>query len=381
MRKTLIVTLLTVCLAAVGCATHPSPKDVIYVGTFSGRGSQGLYVFELDRKTGDLSAVQSVDDRDGPNFQALHPNGRFLYSVSGDAFSEGSDHGTITAYRINSETGAVSMINERSVEGRGPAHVSIHPQGRFAFVSNYGSGNLSVFALDEDGSLSEVVDVVQHEGQSVNEQRQGGPHVHSIIPSDDGRFIYASDLGTDEIMIYAVDQRTGDVRPAEVPNVESTPGAGPRHFVIHPKGEYAYSAEELTSTVAAYNVDESTGALTPFQRVGMLPEDFKDLNSAADIHVAPDGRFLYASNRGHNSLAIFEIDESNGELSLVGHEPTRGGHPRNFMIDRKGEFILVANRDNDNVVVFRRDASTGRLQFLNEAHIPMAVCVTQNPSD
>lgn len=381
MYKTVAIVLFSCLILAGGTgreAEERAPSEIIYVGTYDGRGSQGLYVFEFDRRTGQMTQIQTISDRKSPNFQALHPSGRYLYSVSSEAFSEDTEQGTVTGYRIDQETGKLTEINERSVEGRGPAHVSIDPEGRFAYVSNYGDGSLSVFAIGEDGRLSEAVDVVQHEGSSVNEERQSAPHVHSIIPSSDGRFIYVSDLGTDRIMIYEVDQETGALTPAETPYAESTPGAGPRHFAIHPNGEFAYSLGEMSSTVAAFRVDPSTGALTRFQRVSMLPEDFEGENSVADIHIAPDGQFLYASNRGHNSLVIYEIDESTGELTLVGHEPTRGGHPRNFMVDKKGAFVLVANRDDDEVVVFRRDRETGTLSYTGEqAHVPMAVCVTQ----
>lgn len=272
----------------------------------------------------------------------------------------------------------LQLINEQSVEGRGTAHVSVDPLGKFAYVSNYSEGNLSVFSIHENGSLSETADVVRHEGSSVNERRQNSPHVHSIIPSTDGKFIYVSDLGTDQIMIYEVNRTTGELSPAKVPYVENTPGAGPRHFAIHPDGNFAYSAEELSSTVAVFSVDQNSGALDEIQRVTMLPEDFEGNNSAADIHLSPDGRFLYASNRGHDSVVIYRVDADTGNLTLTGHEPTRGGHPRNFMMDQRGEYVLVSNRDDDNVVVFNRDQETGQLTYSGEeVSVPMAVCVTQ----
>lgn len=375
---TFFLFLLIITNSAGGCSEVQTTKEIIYVGTFSGRGSRGLYVFEFDRNTGRLTEIQTVGDREGPNFQALHPEKNYLYSVSGEAYSEDTNHGTITAYKINRQTGMLIRINERSVEGQGPAHVSIDPKGRFAYVSNYGAGNLSVFLINDDGSLSEAADVIQHKGSSINQQRQNGPHVHSVIPSADGRFIYVSDLGIDRVMIYEVNQTTGELNPAEQPFVENTPGSGPRHFTIHRSGEFAYSAEELSSTVAVFQVNQSTGALTQIQRIDMLPDDFEGDNTAADIHISPDGKFLYASNRGHESLVMYEIDESTGELTLAGHEPTRGRHPRNFMIDREGEFILVANRDDDNVAIFRRDETTGQLKYEEtQTDVPMAVCLTQ----
>lgn len=364
----------------VGCAEQPATKDILYIGTFAGRGSEGLYVYEFDRENLQFTQLQTLSERQAPTFQYLHPNGEILYSASREAFNEKTENHTLGAYRIDPESGRLTLINEQSVEGRGPAHVSVDPNGRFVYISNYTTGNLSVFPIREDGGVGPAVDVVQHEGSSVNESRQRSPHVHSILPSPDGRFIYASDLGTDRINIYTPDPETGVLTPAAQPWFENTPGSGPRHFTFHPSGEYAYSAEELTSTVAVLKVDRETGALEQIQRVPMLPEgvDGTD-NTAADIHASPDGRFLYASNRGHDSLVIYSIDPSNGMLTLVGHESTRGGHPRNFLMDRDGKFILVANRDNDNVVVFERDRESGLLSYTGvELEVPMAVCITQH---
>lgn len=359
-----------------GCTEETETLEIIYVGTFSGEGSEGLYAYGFDRETAELSHLQTVTDRESPNFQYIHPEGEYLYSVSREDFSDESPTHTVSAYQIDPQTGRLTLINEQSVEGRGPAHVSADPLGRFIYVSNYATGNLAVYPIREDGGIEEPSDVVQHEGSSVHPTRQSDPHLHSTVPSIDGKFIYASDLGLDRIMIYKPDPATGLLVAAEP--FESTPGSGPRHFAFHPGGRFAYSAEELTSTVAVLKVDQDTGALEQIQRVDMLPEDFEGENSAADIHVSPDGRFLYASNRGHDSLVIYAIDESTGELSLVGHEPTRGGHPRDFMIDRRGDFVMVANRDNNNVVVFRRDSSTGVLSYTGtEIDVPMAVCVTQ----
>lgn len=362
-----------------GCTEQQSSKEIIYVGTFHDRGSEGLYVFEFDRNTGKMNQIQVISDREGPNFQAIHPDGNILYSVSDEPFTDDTDFGTVSAYKIDAESGQLSLINEQSVEGRGTAHVSTDPLGRYVYVSNYSEGNLSVFMINEDGSLTEAVDIVNHDGSSINEQRQNNPHVHAADPSADGRFLYVSDLGIDKIMIYKVHETNGTLTPADTPFIENTPGSGPRHFTIHPNGEFAYSAEELSSTVAVFDVDQSTGALNEIQRISMLPDNFDESSSAADIHISPDGRFLYASNRGHDSLVIYSIDDATGELTLAGHESTRGGHPRNFMIDSRGDYLLVANRDDDNVVIFRRDQETGELEYTGEqANVPMAVCVTQH---
>lgn len=376
---TTFLSLLVLAWSVTGCGqtdTKPS-KEIIYVGTFS---DEGLFVLEFDRESRTFSQIQQIEDFSGPNFQWIHPEGHALYSISSDPATddEGDRNGSVAAYSIDRESGRLTFLNAQSTEGRGPAHVSLDPQGKFAFVSNYGGGNLSVYPIQSDGSLGAAVDVVQHEGSSINPRRQTRPYVHSIIPSPDGRFIYAVDLGTDYVAIYEVDRETGKLSPAEQPFLDLEPGSGPRHFTFHPSGDFAYTVDELSSTVTANAVNKQTGALDPVQRITMLPEDFDGTSSAADIHISPDGKFLYASNRGHDSLAIYRIDQSTGRLELVGHEPTRGGHPRNFAIDKFGEFVFVANRDNDNVVLFERDAETGLLTYTGvEATVPRAVCVTQ----
>lgn len=335
------------------------PKDIIYAGTNSLRGSKGIYVLKFDRKENELREIQTVSGGESPNFLALGPDRKRLYAVySKGTISDGK--GSIMSFSIDAATGMLTKINEQSSEGAGPAHVSIDPKGRFAYVSNYSAGNLAVYPINKDGSLKKASDVIQHFGKSIVSSRQEGPHVHSAIPSRDGKFIYVSDLGIDKIMIYEV-KDDGKLLPASTPFVNSLAGSGPRHLAIHPNGKFAYSAEELTSTVSSYGINKKTGALTPLKRTTMLPEGFTDRNSAADIHFSPDGGFLYASNRGHESLVIYQVNSSTGEIILAGHQNTGGKHPRNFMIDNKGEFVLVANRDTDNIAIFRRDKKTGQL--------------------
>jgi 6-phosphogluconolactonase len=245
------------------------------------------------------------------------------------------------------------------------------------YVSNYGGGNLAIYPINKDGSLGKASDIVQHSGKGIVTTRQEAAHVHSTIPSADGKFIYVSDLGIDKIMIYEV-KDTGKLLAASVPFASSTPGSGPRHFAIHPNGNFAYSAEELTSTVAAYGVNKATGELKPLERLSMLPEGFTTRNSAADIHFSPDGRFLYASNRGHESLVIFAVDPKSGKLTFVGHENTGGKHPRNFMIDKKGKYVLTANRDTDNIVVFKRNRKTGKLMPTGQqVTVPAVIALQQ----
>ena len=360
----------------VSCATSQT-KELIFVGTFDGHGSEGLYVFSFDREALAFELLQTISERSSPSFQAVHPQMQVLYSINMSEFSDQNNHQTISAYRADRESGTLSLINEQSVLGRNPAHVSVDPLGSFVFVSNYNTGNVSMFPIRDDGGLEEASDVVQHSGSSINPRRQQTAHAHAADPSPDGRFLYVSDLGIDKIMIYEIDRQHGKLSPAATPWFEHTPGAGPRHLSFRPDGAFAYSAEELSSTVAVLRVDKNTGALHQIQRIPMLPDDFDGNSTAADIHVSPDGKFLYASNRGHESIVIYAIDEPTGELTLVGHEPTIGEHPRNFMIDDKGEFLLVANRFNNHIVLFRRDPMTGLLEFTGtEVTVPVAVCIT-----
>lgn len=369
------ITLILLTFLQSACTDQTPEKELLYIGTASG---EGLYVLEFDRSQRTFSQIQHVTDRTG-GFQAIHPNGNFLYTISGERVTPDSDHGSVAAYQIDQDTGMLTFINIRSAEGRGPAHISVDPRGRFAYVSNYGEGNLSSYTILDDGSLGEAVSVIQHEGSSVNEQRQRQPHVHSTIPSPDGRFVYVSDLGIDKVMIYAVNQETGELSPAETPYVEIEPGSGPRHFTFHPREDFAYSVDELSSTVTVLAFDSSTGALQQIQRVDMLPEDYDGVSYSADIHISPDGRFLYATNRGHDSLAIYSIDASTGRLELLGHEPTRGGHPRNFAIDKNGNYIFMTNRDDNNLVLFERDVDSGLLTYTSvEMEVPRAICVTQH---
>ena len=366
-------------LAGTAVLAQSSSKDILYVGTYAERGSEGIHVLAFDRATGTLSEQQTVKDKESPSFLTVHPNRKYLYAVYREGQNAEDKNGTVAAFSIDPATGNLSKINEQSSEGPGPCHISIDPKGKLAYVSNYSGGSLAVYPIGADGRLEKASEMIQHTGGSVNPNRQKEPHMHSIIPSADGNVIYASDLGIDKIMMYQPDRSTGKLSPAQPPHASSTPGAGPRHFTLHPSGPWVFSIEELSSTIASYQVDESTGALVLVDRVSTLPEGTTaEGNTTADVHVSPDGKFVYGSNRGHNSIAIYSIDADTGKLRYVGNEPTRGERPRNFCIDTQGEFVWVANRDTDNVVIFRRDTDSGKLTYTgNETKVPAAVCIQQ----
>lgn len=361
--KMRLVPVLLIVLLAATMTFAQKPKEILYIGTYSQKG-EGIYVYEFDRKELSYKELQILPSKISPSFLEFHPNRRYLYAAN-----EGN--GTISAYRIDPGSGKLSVLNSQPSQGNGPCHVSVDPKGRFIYVSNYGSGDLAVYLLNKDGSIGSLADTKQNRGTGSQK-----PHMHSIVPSADGRFIYASDLGIDKIMIYMVDQKTGKLTPSSVPYVEVKAGDGPRHFVIDPKGNYAYSACELSSSVNVFQIVKNTGALVPVERVSMLPTDFKGKSYAADIHISPDGKFLYASNRGHESLVIYSVNNQTGKLNIVDFAQTHGKHPRNFNLDAKGELVFVANRDNNNVVIFKRNKTDGKLTYSGkEIGIPTPVCV------
>ncbi|WP_197933087.1 lactonase family protein [Spirosoma aureum] len=353
-------------------AQAQSGKEIMYVGTYSVRGSEGVYVFEFDRAAGTMQPLQSVSNAKSPSFLAIHPSGKYLYSVN-----EGADKlGGVSAYAIDKATGKLQFLNGQSSLGGGPCHISIDQTGKTAFVSNYGGGSLAVLPINADGTLSAAADSVQDAGTGPNEKRQEKAHVHSATLAPDNRFVYVADLTTDKLNIFDVDAKTSTVKPASTPYVSVKPGSGPRHFTFHPNGKYAYLVEELTSTVAVLSRNPKTGALTVIEdNVKTLPADFTGQNTSADIHIDPSGKFLYQSNRGANTLAIFAIG-SDGKLTKVADQPTEGKTPRNFLIDPKGDFVFVAHQDSDNITIFKRDQKTGKLTYTGQSvKVPAPVCV------
>lgn len=354
-------------------------KEIWYVGTYSEAGSKGIYVLEFDRNLMTTKEIQTVHDKKNPTFLSIHPSKQFIYAAYREGENPGDKNGTIISYRIDSRTGELSKINEVSSAGASPCHISVDPTGEVVFVSNYQGGNLASYKVREDGGLHPATSFIQHEGTGLLPERQAAPHMHSMIPSLDGRFVYASDLGIDKIMTYKVDRNTGNLTPASKAFVRSEPGAGPRHFTLHHEIPFAYSVEELSNTVAIYEVNPRNGRLKPKGIVDMLSTDVQsDKNSAADIHISVDGKWLYASNRGQDNIAIYKINLTTGMLQPIGHEPSGGAHPRNFKVDAKGDFIYVANMESDKVVVFNYQPITGKIVPSGTSiQIPRAVCVEQ----
>ena len=362
-----------IAMICLNCLAAGSPNSdvLVYVGTYTNRGSEGVYVYRLDPLTGGLKPVSKSPRLNNPSFVALDPKGQYVYAVR-----EGGRAGAVVALARNPATNELTLLNEQPSGGRGPCYVTVDREGRFVLAANYGSGSVALLPLAEDGSLRPASSVIQHEGSGVNRSRQNGPHAHSIVLDPANRFAYAPDLGIDKIMIYRLDREQGKLVPNDPPFAKCEPGSGPRHFTFHPDGKHAYVIEELSSTVTAFAYDAATGALKSLQKISTLPKDFKGDSTCAEVQVHPSGRFLYGSNRGHDSIAGFAVNAQTGELRPLGHTPTQGKTPRNFAIDPSGTFLLAANQDSNTIVSLRINQETGELTPTGQVcQVSMPVCV------
>lgn len=342
----------------------------VYVGAYTepdydGR-AEGISLFDFDPEGGSLTPRGIAANVANPSFLALDATGRFLYAVN--ELPEGG----VSAFAREPETGALTPLNRQLSHGADPCYVSLAGGGRFALVANYTGGTVAVLPVNANSGLAPAADVVRYDGSGPKPQ-QDGAHAHMIAPDPSGRFILVTDLGTDQLYVYGLDQDTGKLIPnvAGTPVVKEQPGAGPRHFTFAPDGHALYVLNELDSTLSSYAYDGDRGALTHRQTVPTLPEGFTGENSCAHVVVSPDGRFVYGSNRGHDSIAIFAVGKT-GMVTPAGHEPTRGKTPRGFALDPSGAWLLAANQDSDMIVTFRRDPATGALAATGDA--------TQTPS-
>ena len=352
----------------------------VYVGTYTDGDSEGIYVYRLDGSSGALAYESKATGVENPSFLAIGPQGRFLYAVNEIEEFNGGPAGSVSAFSIEAHTGGLTFLNRRSTGGPGPCHLSIDRTGACVLAANYGGGSVSMLPIHHDGTLGDATGFIQHKGSSVDPERQEGPHAHSIVISPDNRCAFAPDLGLDEILIYKLDLTGGQLIPNDPPSVAVAAGAGPRHFDFHPDGKYAYVINEIGNTITAFGYDEARGALHAIETVPTLPDDFEGVSPTADIHVHRSGKILYGSNRGHDSIVIFRIDQDTGRLTYVDHASTRGQNPRNFAIDPTGSYLLAANQDTGNIVVFRIDEQTGRLTPTgHSADVPAPVCLKLIP--
>jgi 6-phosphogluconolactonase len=342
----------------------------VYVGTYTGAGKgEGIYVFQFDPESGTLTATETVIGAANPSFLAIDPTNRFVFSANE------SDPGIVSAFHRDLDSGGLHELNQESSHGSSPCYISIDLPGRYAMVANYGDGTLAVYPIGEDGHLQPSSDVITFTGTGHDPGRQDGPHGHMVAPAPDGHFVLATDLGLDTITVYELDTDTGRLNPgsAEGAVVHAEPGDGPRHFAYSPDGTAVYVINELSNTVTAYTFAD--GGLRAVQTITTLPDDFHGENTTAQIAVTPDGRHVYGSNRGHDSIAIFAVGDD-GQLSALGHQPSGGQTPRNFALDPTGAWLLAANQTTGNIVVFRRDPETGLLsQTGDPVEIPSPVAI------
>lgn len=380
MKLTRIFFLAAAALACLPQTAVAKKGDYIaYVGTYTRGDSKGIYAFRFDANTGKFTPIGLVAETSNPSFLAIHPNHRFLYAVNEINTFEGQPGGSVTAFAIDTASGKLKMLNAVSSGGPGPCHVSLDKSGKWLFVANYGGGSVSAYPVQADGSLGKASAFVQHAGSSVNPQRQRRPYAHSANPSPDGRFVLVADLGMDQVLTYPIDASKGmTTTPSTVAKIE--PGSGPRHMAFAPKGNFAYLVSEMAATVTAFSYDPANGSLKQLQTISMLPKDFTGSKGAAEIAIDPSGKFLYATNRGHDSLAVFKIDGKKGTLTSVDIVPTQGKNPRHFAIDPSGKFLLAENQDTTNVAEFRIDGKTGKLTPTGDKlDVAFPVCLVFEP--
>lgn len=360
---------------------HPAaPKEMlVYFGTYTNGKSKGIYLYQMDMGTGALRHVATTEGVTNPSFLATDRQRRHLYAVNEVTDFGGAASGAVSAFSVDPK-GNLKLLNQQPTQGGAPCHVTLDATGKFVLVANYVGGNVAVFPVQANGSLGAAVEVVQHQGKSINEKRQERPHAHNVAIDPANRFAFVSDLGLDKVMVYQFDSAAGKLLPHTPPAEIMKPGAGPRHFTFHPNGKFAYVINELNSTITAFAYDKAKGSLRQLQTVSTLPAGFSGESYCADIHVSPNGKFLYGSNRGHNSIASFAVNALTGKLTPLAHTDTRGKWPRNFAIDPSGSLMLVANQHTDNVAAFRMDAQTGKLTPLGEpTEVPSPVCVLFAP--
>lgn len=348
-------------LLLVGCFLSLSllaqKNYYMLVGTYTKGKSEGVYVYDFNSGTGEAKMV-SVAKTSNPSYVAVAPGQKYVYAVN-----ENNNHGNggaVTAFSFDKNSGSLRQLNEEPSGGDDPCYISIDKTGRWAVIANYSSGTVSVLPVNRDGKLGNPQTVIHDEGHGTNPQRQEGPHAHMALFSPDNHYVLTTDLGTDKIMTYAFDEASGKLKALATPFVKLPDGTGPRHMAFHPNGKWLYLAQEMGGTVTAFNY--AAGKLKPFQTITTLPKDFKQTFTAADIHVSPDGKYLYASTRDMaNIITIYKIDPSSGHLTMVGTQSTIGKTPRNFNFDPSGNYLLVANQNTDDIIVFKINHQTGLL--------------------
>ncbi|HMF94035.1 MAG TPA: lactonase family protein [Vicinamibacterales bacterium] len=355
---------------------------LVFVGTYTGPKSQGIYRFRLQPEPSRVSQNVALTPlglaaaSSNPSFLELDPRRRLLFAVNEVSRFEGSATGAVSAFAIDRSNGVLTPINQRASMGTAPCHLVLDKSGRHLLVANYGSGSVAVLPVAPGGRLGAASQVVQHTGSSVNPERQKGPHAHCVTIDRANRYVFVCDLGLDKVLAYRFDAERGTLTPHDPPFAQLKPGAGPRHMVFRPDGRFAFVVNEMHSTVTAFRYDADAGRLHEVQTISTLPEHFDGANSGAEIDVHASGKWLYASNRGHNSVVLFGIDTDRGTLTYVEEQGTGGFKPRHFGIDPSATYLAVGNQDSDTILVARLDAGSGRLKPSGVlAYAPSPVCM------
>jgi 6-phosphogluconolactonase len=358
-------------LAAGSIAMAASSEYLTFIGNFG----TALPAFRLDTATGKLTSVGDLATTKTPAWVTLSPNGKFLYAVNEQADS-------VSAYSLDAKSAKLTPLNKVDTKGKGPCHASVDHTGKALFIANYGSGSLESFQLKPDGSIGDRASFIQNAGSSANKSRQAGPHAHSANISPDNRFLVLADLGLDKLLVFKIDPATATLTPNDPPSVSVKPGSGPRHFVFSPDSRFGYVINEMGNIVIGFAYDKQKGTLKEIQTAGTVPDDFKGANNTtAEIAMSSDGRFLYGSNRGVGTVAVYSIDKSTGMLTKVQDAATGGTTIRSFGIDPSGQFLLAGLQEKNTLVEFRRDKSTGKLTLTGEkVDTPTPVCVIFHPA-
>ena len=376
------IILVSFCILSVtamrSSAQDRTPRMLVYIGTYTGGKSEGIYVFQMDTATGELTNRRLAARTTSPSFLAIGPGGEFLFAANETGeWNDTKGTGGVSAFSIDPKSGQLKALGDQPSKGGAPCHLVVDPGNKNVLVANYSGGNASVLPIRKDGSLGPATGFVQHAGTSVNKSRQSAPHAHSINLDPAGKFAFVADLGIDRIMVYAFDPAKGSISPHDTPFVSIAPGSGPRHFAFHPKATSAYVINELAMTVTAFSYDAPKGLLREIQTISTLgKEKTKGGYSTAHVEVHPSGKFLYGSNRGHDTIVVYTIDQDSGKLAYVENESTRGKTPRNFGVSPDGRFLLAANQSSGDISVFSIDQKTGALEYTgHRVECPKPVCV------
>ena len=369
--------------AASTAATVPPKPDkgpfyLVYVGTYTTKQeSKGIYAMNFNPATGEFTPIGLAAETTDPSFVAVHPDGKHLYAVNEVGDYNGEKSGAISSFEIDRKSGKLKFLNQVSTHGAGPCFVSLDKTNRFVLVANYDGGSVATFQIEPDGSLSVARGFVQHSGSGLDKERQEAPHAHWISTSPDNHFALVADLGLDDVLVYKFDDVQGKLTPNSPPYAQVKAGSGPRHLAFAPNGKFAYLITEMASTVVAFSYNAEKGTLNTLQTLPNLPKDYNGLKEAAEITVHPNGKFVYASNRGSaNSIAAYKIDGTKGTLTPIGIYPSGGKIPRHFTIDPTGKFIIAANADSNNLVTLKIDENTGALTPTGkEVSVPSPQCI------